>query len=456
MKHFLQFLVLGLCVFSIVKGQNIPLTQYENANFMYNPAMMNILPTTKIQLQHRNQNMAIRGSFQSSSFSVEHAFWQRNRIKKLADTLQKKDYSRYIRGGFGFTFITENQLNLLRNTGFLMRYNHIFNIFKDIKLSMGVQGGFLQKRVGLDNIITDNQINTGTFAQGSSTNEIIDNNQINHFTMSAGSFLYQLNNKNQYKYFLGVGIIHANRPKTNILSNNQSNLPSLTTLQAGYRVTLNNNLSLMPNTRLIFENDWQQIQIGTSIDYNINAENPFLMSFLMWYNSNKSINMGLQMQKNDFNFTFTYDLPMNAPERNRFMSNSGAWELNITYKINRKMKIFPVKKDEILDTLSKKETENKENIVKNEEKNIQNNKNLAKKEIENKENIVKNEEKNIQNNENLAKKETENKENMVKNEEKNIQSNQNLSKKETENKESSVKNEEKNIQNLSKKETENK
>ncbi|TAG92033.1 MAG: type IX secretion system membrane protein PorP/SprF, partial [Bacteroidetes bacterium] len=374
-----------------MEAQNIPLTQYENANFMYNPAMMNILPITKIQFQHRNQNMAIGGTFQSSNFSVEYAFWQRNRIKKLTDTLQKKDYPRYVRGGFGFTFITENQLNVLKNTGFLVRYNYIFNIFKDMKLSLGVQGGFLQRRMGLDNIITDNQINTGTFTQGSSTNETIDNNQINHFTASAGGFLYQLNEKKQYKYLVGVGIMHFNRPKTNILSNNESNLPNLTTLQAGYRIALNNNFSFMPNTRFIFENNWRQMQIGTSIDYNTNAENPLFVTFLTWYNSNKSVNLGLQMQKNNFNLTFTYDLPVGVSEQNKFMSNSGAWEVNIAYKINRKMKIYPLKKDEIMDTLPKKETENKENNVKNEGKNIENKEILPKKETENKENNVKNE-----------------------------------------------------------------
>ncbi len=345
MKNVLAFLFFSL-IFWAGKAQNIALTQFENAPFMYNPAMMNAQPEANLRLQYRSQPMVAGISFQSFALSTEYAFWQKQRIQKSKKTIKPTQYADYVRGGLGITLLGESQGGLLRTNGIFLRYNYILPAGKS-KVSIAVQTAFLQNKVEINNVVTDNQIATGFLTQNSTTNENFSAFQKSYASTGVGILWYGLNKQQETAYFLGASALHLNRPILSSVGDKASRLPALISLQAGYRWEASSEFALSPTLRWLLEGNTQQGLIGLQSFYKLNKKQDKLLASV-FYNTRHNITIGAGYQAKNYALNFTYDLNIGVPNNSEYISKSGAWEISLAYKIQRTFK-QPPKIDPIKD-----------------------------------------------------------------------------------------------------------
>ncbi len=330
-------------------AQHIPLTQYENAPFMYNPAHMNLRGEASLGVQYRHQPMFVGLNFQAFALSGEYSFWDRNRINKSTKDIKPTRYHEYVQGGFGFTILGEKQGNLLNTNGLFLRYNHILRAGKG-RISLAPQVAFLQNSVQLQNVITDNQISTDFLETNSTTNENFANFQKGYASVGMGALWFLPDEGLGMRGFLGISAFHLNRPVLSSLDNGESRLPILGSLQAGYRFDLTEKWGLMPHVRLLSENTKMQTLVGLKGLYNLPTHRTLHAEVA--YNTRQNLTFGAGIRQASWQARLTYDIPLGVGLQREYLSSQGAWELALAYHIQRKFKQPKPKQEPIKDTLT--------------------------------------------------------------------------------------------------------
>jgi len=354
-----------ICCLSLVGRQgftqNLLLTQYENAPFLYNPADMNRQGETQLRLNFRQQAMFAGVNFQTFALSGEYAFWDKAGLDKRGKTksktkkmkkipeLKDHEYAQYVRGGLGFTVLGENQANVFRTNVFLGRYNHILPVGK-ARLSLGAQVGWIQNAINFQNIITDNQINTGFLDAQATTNENLNSFQTSYATMGVGAYLYGFMPKtDKVQYFLGLSALQLNQPLRG-----DARLPMLTCLQAGYTIEAGK-LQITPQVRWLLEKDKNQGLIGAKASYKPNSKHPQNRTFQasLFYNTRYNLTAGVGINQKNYSIFLTYDRPIAPPAQGEYMAGKGAIEVHLAYRIARKRPITKQPEPPIQDTIAK-------------------------------------------------------------------------------------------------------
>ena len=271
----ISLLISSLAVISLAFSQQRPyFTQYVLNNYLVNPAVAGIDNYTDIKMSHRMQwvglqdapvttYVTVNGPTKKKDYDVDRvnatSIYPRGRNLMLdIDPYQPDD----AHSGMGFTMINDKTGPLSRFAAYGTYAYHI-NLNRNTNLSLGVSAGITQMSLDPSKL---NFASGGDPATGSGTTKL---NKINP-DISAGLWLYSTN------YFIGLSaqqIIAEKLYFTNYSEQSSAvqtkgkQIPHIFA-QAGYKLNLNEEISLLPSVMLRYVNPLPlSFDLNTKVDY---------------------------------------------------------------------------------------------------------------------------------------------------------------------------------------------
>lgn len=310
-----------------LSAQDVLFSQFYNTPSLTNPALIAVDTNIHVYLNLRQQRVSSGDNITTAILSGSYPIWK-NRLS------------------IGLSLFNDNIANFINTSGgslsiaYRKRWaNHHFSI--------GLQGGYFQKGLQLDNLITDNQLLTGTFDPNADLNDDFANNQAQYPLFSGGLFWYQKKGStNIWKYFAGISFNNFNNPTFSFTDGGGvSAIPRNFTIHGGLLAFQNNFLSVQPSFRWFNRLNENIFSIGTNLEYYFQSNNSFLkeaaVSFGTWYQSNQLFTILLGYKKTKYELNLSYDLPLNEAQQS--VASGGIFEL--TLKANLPKKYRPPRVD---------------------------------------------------------------------------------------------------------------
>ncbi len=324
------FVLLFTCEFS--KAQDFHYTQFYATPTTINPASTGLFDTKyRVSLQYRDQG---RGVLEYPYRTFSGAFDLK--FDGLSIT-QAKDYI-----GVGLLFYTDRMSGFEFNTTFMgisAAYHKALNAESNQYLSLGLQGGALQRGVLFDNFIFQDQFN-GTTGFTFPTREQLPDNSRTVGDFSVG-LQYVYAPAKSVSFTVGGAMQHIFAPR---ITFKELVNTTLTNFHRRYNIHLSSNIPLKYNQflipRLYAAAQGPHLETVASVQYKLGVgENSFLYfgpNLRMVKNTSTTSAFGLSdvsamfgIEFNRINLNFSYDYSLKA-----YRTGLGAFEFSIIYSGN--------------------------------------------------------------------------------------------------------------------------
>jgi type IX secretion system PorP/SprF family membrane protein len=304
MKKVIKYIVLVLVQVAFVavsQAQNLNFSQYQYTPFLTNPAMVAKDNALQLSLGYRQQR-----SFSGQKYATPM-------VSAILPFLQSSTSAR--RAGVGLSVISDREGDFMTNQGAMLAlaYNIQIGKFKGypMQLSFGAQGGFFSRRIDLNGLVTNSQINAGVIDNTAGSGESFQGNTTNILSFASGIYWHVSDDAGLPLFFLGVGAHNINEPNSSFLNtagNSTIQMSRKLNLTAGYRILRTNNFSITPTVQveniletLVRGGAWFRYHLGNS-QTNVGAG--------VWYNTNKAATASLEWNQSAFFAAFSYDLAL--------------------------------------------------------------------------------------------------------------------------------------------------
>ncbi|MEO1652903.1 MAG: PorP/SprF family type IX secretion system membrane protein, partial [Bacteroidota bacterium] len=179
------------------KAQDLLFSQTEISPNLSNPALYNQGSQMEFLFAYRQQNLEFGENFNSPLFFFKYPIFNSQGQHQ---------------GSFLLSFLRDNQLDILRVTGLSLGYAHQINLRRG-RLSFGMQSGYFQKSLNLDDLSTRSQFDFLTgFDPGLPNNE--PNGRFNAYFANLSTGIYwELRDRYQRpRFYLGGALNNFNQP----------------------------------------------------------------------------------------------------------------------------------------------------------------------------------------------------------------------------------------------------
>jgi len=198
-------------------------------------------------------------------------------------------------------------------------------------LSIGVQGGFVQKSLQFLQLIFPNQITTDGADPLIANGEPVQDQVFEYFDLNAG-LMFSSRFTDNISAYLGSSYYHLTEPLESFLGANER-IGSRLTIHAGSEIFLNDQVSLSPSFIYMDQTGAQEISVGTALGYYFaqNSRSNFSTALFLgtWFRMSGELIMLGGIDYNDFRFGISYDLvPSNFAPVN---STQGGFEISVVY-----------------------------------------------------------------------------------------------------------------------------
>ncbi len=317
-------LVLILLMFisaSITKAQDIHYSQFYASPLTLNPALTGVNDCNyRVGIMYRNQWHSITPTtaFTTPSISFD--------INNLA--------ARHIKTGVlsaGLLVLNDqagdgnlSNLSILGSAGYL----YSIDSKKKYNVSIGIQTGYVQKKVDYTLLNFEEQFNGTTFDHNIATNDVNGKNSFGYLNFNTGIlFLAHLNPK--IDVYAGGALFNLIQPKETFYGGtNKLNMRPV--LHAGGRFQLNDAWSLMPSVLYMTQSKASEINFGTNVGYHIsNANMEANIYFGGYYRLKDAANILVGGEYKKVRLGISYDV--NVSSLNNATNNKGGFELSLTY-----------------------------------------------------------------------------------------------------------------------------
>ncbi|MEO1653511.1 MAG: PorP/SprF family type IX secretion system membrane protein, partial [Bacteroidota bacterium] len=249
-------------------------------------------------------------------------------------------------GGLGLSIMHDRRGEFLHTTAGLLAlaYNVKVKTTETSQnyLSLGLQGGFFQRRLSLTGLTTSSQYLNGSFDPNLGINEFNENDRQNYGIFSAGGIWYSVDTLNALRGFLGLSIFNINSPESAFYDNVNDDLPLHFTVTGGYRVLNKEKYSIVPNFRWVNRTGNNQVNAGAWLNYKVfrPEQTGFLRdgtaSLGLWYNFNNAFVGALQWDQPRYFLTLSFDLP--TRNTTSVWQGNNAFEITVGLRIPRKQR----------------------------------------------------------------------------------------------------------------------
>ncbi len=195
-------------------------------------------------------------------------------------------------------------------------------------LGAGVQLGYVQKSIQPNDLTFPSQYTGSGFDSDQANQENFESTTINYFDMQVG---IQWNGtiSDRLGLFNGASLFHLTQPKESFLGEDVS-LASRYVVNGGARIQTSDKIYLTPNYIYMFQNQAQEINVGTAVEYHFQDKkiNP-IVSLGGWYRPGDAVIASASVEYKQVKVGASYDV--NVSGLSEVSNNRGGFEISVTY-----------------------------------------------------------------------------------------------------------------------------
>lgn len=323
-QKFLCSILIVVLYFSFPFGngrgwaQDPHLSQYYAFPLALNPASTGMYDNAdwKAHLQHRNQwGNLIAKPFVTDAVSFDMPW-------------QKYGFGAYILSNRAGTS-NFNALNFVLSSAYEITIdpNRIHH------LTTGLQLGFIQKSVNMNNVSFDNQYNsaTGEFDLSADSRENFSKQGFFMPEANLGIQYNYTNPSNKFSPYIGASGFHLTQPKETFLGR-ENKLPARIVVSGGSKYEINNEFSAEGNFMFQRQKNNNELQFGAIGIYNYEEKK---MKFFLgpYYRNKDAVVIHTGMEYGEYTFRMSYDY--NVSPLSAIMGRSAGFEFSVTYTKKR-------------------------------------------------------------------------------------------------------------------------
>ncbi len=321
MKKLLPFLIVIVLSFGL-KAQDIHYSQFYASPLTLNPALTGINDCNyRAGIMYRNQWHSITPTtaYTTPSLSFD--------INNLAH--------RYIKTGVlsaGLLVLNDqagdgnlSNLSILGSAGYL----YSFDSEKKYSISLGLQTGYVQKRVDPLLLSFEDQFNGTDFDPNLSNNENFSKTSFGYLDFNTGVlFLGHINEK--IDVYAGGAAFHLIQPKETFYNNSLSKLNMRSVLHAGAKIKFNDKWSVIPSVLYMSQTKATEVNLGSNVGYHLsNANLEADIYFGGYYRLGDAANLLIGGEFKKVRLGLSYDV--NVSTLSTATNNKGGFELSLSY-----------------------------------------------------------------------------------------------------------------------------
>lgn len=315
-------LVAAFCM-NQASAQDIHFSQFFEAPLLRNPSLAGIFTgDIRVQGVYRSQWGSVTVPYRTGSFDLEY----KKPIGRGDDFLTTGVQIMYDKAGLA-NFTTTNVLPALN-------YHKALSAEKNRYLSLGFMAGWVQRRIDLSKMTTNNQYNGGGFNPSLGTGEPITNGSYSYADASVGmSYNSAIKDKESDNFFVGLAYHHFNRPKNSFYKNAAIELNPKWVGSVGVKFSINETSFFTVQGDHSVQGKNQETIVGALYSYKLGAdyENPaYIVHFGGFLRVKDAFIPVVKLEFVPFSVGLSYDV--NVSQLRTSSQGRGGFELSVSYR----------------------------------------------------------------------------------------------------------------------------
>ena len=314
----LKYIILCLVFFISFKhasSQDIHFSQFYFSPLYLNPAQTGLI--------NGNYRVAANYRNQWSSFSPFKTFSGSFDMPLMRSPLRNNFV------GVGGYLFNDDQAGIITSNAVLLSGSYVQNLgYQGSSLiSVGVQGGVVQKRFNMDGLTWGKQISTEPGNEGLledlPSGESFSNTEMTYPDFGVGALYFNRPNQD-FDIFGGFSLYHLLKPKESFSENNFKNLSRRMVLHAGSSMRYRDAIDVLPSVLYMKQGSQSQLNVGAALRFNSIIENSGLQAGL-WYRTGDALIFMTGAQFQSFTVGFSYDFNVSP------LPAFGSFEVTLIY-----------------------------------------------------------------------------------------------------------------------------
>ncbi|HNF29163.1 MAG TPA: PorP/SprF family type IX secretion system membrane protein [Chitinophagaceae bacterium] len=305
-----------------VQAQDVHFSQFFEAPFLRNPSFSGLFQgDIRFQGIYRSQWASVTTPFTTGSFNFEY----KKPIGGADDFLTLGMQMLYDKAGSAS----------LTTTSFLpaLNYHKALSGEKNKYLSLGIMGGFVQRKFDRSKITTNSHYDGNGYNPSLPDGETFLNSNFNYLDGSIGlSFNSTIGGKAEDNYFIGVAYHHLNRPKNSFYKNPDIELQAKMVVSTGIKFSLNETSYFTIHADYSKQGSFTELIGGAMYSYKIgdDIDNPkYTFHVGAFMRAKDAFIPMIKLDYHPFAFSFSYDA--NVSQLRTASQGRGAMEFSISY-----------------------------------------------------------------------------------------------------------------------------
>ncbi|TVR78997.1 MAG: type IX secretion system membrane protein PorP/SprF [Chitinophagaceae bacterium] len=307
------------CLFTLkeVKAQDIHFSQYFASPLNLNPAMTgNFNGSFRVAGIYRNQYFSVTRPYVTYGGSFDASLF-RNQLNFDQMGVGLNVYSDVAGDG--------NLTTQSATASFA--YHKVLDEYNRHSISVGVQGGVVQKRVDVNSLIFESQIDAdGNVNTGLPSGENFANTSILYPDFNAG-ILWQSVISDRALGYGGFSLHHINQPEESFLENSDNRLEHRYVGHGGFDIRVGDYATIMPGFLIMMQSEAREISIGSALGYDLSGNSTVF--FGAWHRLQDAIILYTGFEISDLRVGFSYDI--NTSDLRTASRGNGGLELSLIY-----------------------------------------------------------------------------------------------------------------------------
>lgn len=305
------------------KAQDIHFSQFFEAPLLRNPSLAGIFTgDLRIQGVYRSQWGSVTVPYRTGSLDIEY----KKPIGRTDDFITIGGQLLYDKAGTT-NFTTTNILPALN-------YHKALSADKNRYLSLGFMAGFVQRRIDMSKMTTNNQYDGNGYNPSLAHGEVFTNANFSYVDASVGmSYNSGIGIRETDNFFVGLAYHHFNRPKNSFYKNPEIELNPKWVGSVGVKFSLNETSYFTLQGDYSSQGKYQQTIMGALYSYKLGSdlENPpytvHFGGFLRWKDAFIPV---VKLDFMPFSAGLSYDV--NISQLSTSSQGRGGFELSISYR----------------------------------------------------------------------------------------------------------------------------
>lgn len=317
-KRTLSFL-LCLSVSVLLTAQDVHFSQFWASPLTLNPALTGLTPCTyRAAVNYRNQWASVVGpsSFQTYGVSFDAGLF-------------KKKFNGSMLGVGAHFFNDKAGDGILQNltAQASLAYHQALGSDRHY-ISVGFQGGMVQKRLDPDKFVFEDMIDENGVIPGAITSDILADNSFTNFDMNAG-FHWTSNFTDGFTMYAGAALFHIGEPVESFKGSGDNVLNRRYVGHGGLKIGIQDKVVLLPSVLYMNQTEGSNEEMlgGSSIGFAIGETSMFYIGG--YYRSGDAVIASFGFDFRDVQFGMSYDV--NTNDLSVVSGNRGGLEISLLY-----------------------------------------------------------------------------------------------------------------------------